>query len=268
MTSPLGERVGAGRTAEVHVWSDGWVIKLLRPGVDPAELETEAELTRVAAGAGAPAPAVDGIETVGERQGLVIEFVGTESIVPAMLAAPWKIGRWGRYLGETHAEILRCRPHGLGSVKERLAERIADAPVDDAVRAEAVKRLRSAPDGSSLLHGDFHPQNVFDTPNGPRAIDWLDATTGHPAADIVRSLWLLSPDALPEGIPHRGLTRSLMALLRARYVATVLRVMDLELADLGIWQLPVTVARLTEGIAEERTELMKAIQNSVAIESS
>ena len=44
------------------------------------------------------------------------------------------------------------------------------------------------PDESRLLHNDFHPDNIMLTPNGPVIIDWIDATCGHPLADVARTL--------------------------------------------------------------------------------
>ncbi|AGL19658.1 aminoglycoside phosphotransferase [Actinoplanes sp. N902-109] len=61
-----------------------------------------------------------------------------------------------------------------------LAALLADLPARLAALAAC-----GLPD--TLVHGDLHPGNVRETPDGARVIlDWGDATVGHPAFDILR----------------------------------------------------------------------------------
>jgi len=61
--------------------------------------------------------------------------------------------------------------------------------------------LAQLPIANTVCHGDFHPDNIMLTPTGPIVIDWIDATQGHPAADI--TAWLLPNTAahISEGLP-------------------------------------------------------------------
>jgi len=43
--------------------------------------------------------------------------------------------------------------------------------------------LRELPDGEALCHGDFHPRNVIVDGDELTIIDWVDASSGPPAAD-------------------------------------------------------------------------------------
>jgi hypothetical protein len=44
---------------------------------------------------------------------------------------------------------------------------------------------------STLVHGDFHPENVLLTDDGPVIIDWSDAAVAHPLVDVMTwSGWL------------------------------------------------------------------------------
>jgi aminoglycoside phosphotransferase (APT) family kinase protein len=44
--------------------------------------------------------------------------------------------------------------------------------------------------GPSILHLDFHPDNVMMTADGPVVIDWPNAAVGPPAADVAHT-WLI-----------------------------------------------------------------------------
>lgn len=47
--------------------------------------------------------------------------------------------------------------------------------------------LRELPDGEALCYGDFHPRNVIVDGDELTNIDWVDASSGPPAADLARS---------------------------------------------------------------------------------
>lgn len=59
--------------------------------------------------------------------------------------------------------------------------------------------LGEMPDDERLCHGNFHPDNVLMTLQGPVIIGWMDATRGSPLVDIARTSLLLSMGDLPPG---------------------------------------------------------------------
>jgi hypothetical protein len=50
--------------------------------------------------------------------------------------------------------------------------------------AAACQRLDELGPAPTLVHGDFHPWNVADGPDGPRIFDWTDAAISHPFTDL------------------------------------------------------------------------------------
>ena len=65
---------------------------------------------------------------------------------------------------------------------------------DDAVPAfaAACRRLDELGPSPTLVHGDFHPWNVTDEPDGPRVFDWTDAAISHPFTDL--AVYATRPD--------------------------------------------------------------------------
>ena len=87
------------------------------------------------------------------------------------------------------------------------------------------------------------PGNVLRTSRGPVIIDWNDATPGSPAADGARAVMLLRPySPLPE----------LPSLCVSRYVV----VTQMARGEAGACRIVTAVARLGEGIPEERERLI------------
>jgi len=85
-----------------------------------------------------------------------------------------------------------------------------------------VKRLHALPvlpglrepfgPGPSILHLDFHPDNVMLTADGPVVIDWPNAAVGPSAADVAHSWLILATTEVSwRDIPARAGRRAFIA---------------------------------------------------------
>ncbi len=204
----IGPLIGRGNVAEVFAFGDH-VLKLYRPGADPAVALGEALAMSVAAGHGLPVPAVFGVAEHSGRWG--VEMARAAGVPLAQVVD----GQPGLVAGAIEAMIaLQVQMHQkpearLPALKPRLADRIARAPgLDAARRAALLARLAALPDDARLCHGDFHPFNLVGAPPDTMIIDWADATSGPAAADACPQL----PDyPAGRGGTGRGLSRRLCA---------------------------------------------------------
>jgi len=247
MDGDAGATIARGNTAEIRVLDDGRVCKLYD---DPDAVESaryEARATRIANEAGLPVPAVDGLVTVDERPGVVLERVDGPSLLDDLEGRPWTLASGARTLADLHARIHGRRAPDLPLLTDRLRERIERAPsVSAAVHGRALAVLESLPDDDRLLHGDFHPANVLLGDRGPVVIDWLDASAGPPAADVARTVLLLR---FADGGP---LVRTLGRAFERLYLRIYRRERPLDTSLVRRWELPVAVARLTEDVSGTR----------------
>src|SRR5262249_28606808 len=74
--------------------------------------------------------------------------------------------------------LIRTHMRTLAELHKRLHE--IDAPAG----------LRAVGDGDTLLHLDFHPENVLLSPNGPVVIDWTNARRGSAPLDVAMT-WII-----------------------------------------------------------------------------
>jgi aminoglycoside phosphotransferase (APT) family kinase protein len=265
----LGVPLAVGRTAEVYPWGEGRVLKLFRPGWGIENASRELAAARAIHAAGVPSPRADQAVEVAGRAGIVYERIEGPSLLSLLLGHPWRLGEAARVLGELHATIHRTPVPGMPGVGKALARRISaapDLPEDD--RAAAL-RVLTALDGSTgtaaLCHGDYHPDNVLLAARGPMIIDWENVATGDPLADVARTLLLLR--ASEASVPSRAARlarRALVTLLVAGYLRAYARTRRLDHARLAAWELPVTAARLSEGIAEEGAYLLARVRRLAA----
>jgi len=260
----LGDPIGEGRTAEVYDLGDDRVLKLLREGLPTGWLEAEADKTASVQRSGAPAPRVHGPREVGYRVGYVFDRARGKKMLTRIKRSPQRVRHWGHMLGDIHARILGCGCSDLPDVKEVLAWKIVRA---DALRSQEKAAARDAlirlPDGDKVLHGDFHPDNVFVDGDDVTVIDWVDACCGDPAADIARTAWLLSPAVIAGEMVVRRAARLLSDAVRGAYLSRILSAAERTRSDIMAWKLPVAAARLSEGIEYEEKALVGEVRRLI-----
>ncbi len=266
--SRKGQLLGYGRTAEIFLWGlwgDSRIVKIFREDWPLHLVEEEARIGKAVHETGLPVPGVEGILELDGRRGIVYERVDGRTMLEQFSGKPWTILRLIRVFTGLHTAMHQHSIPGLPSQRERLAERIQDASMlSPEIREAAMGILEKSPDDEMLCHGDFHPDQIIMSPRGPVIIDWATATHGNPIADVATTSLLLRLAA-----PAPGRISSLLASVRAfvqwRYVKGYSNKTHVPKETLDSWALPIAVARLSEGIQEERQGLLKLIDGLVRV---
>ncbi len=249
MAIGLGELVGRGSRSSVYAWGRGAVAKFPDPATPDSWIHAEAAYTAAVREAGAPAPQVLGIEQVEGRPVVIYERIHGPSMWQYVVDHPDRAPRYGRTLGELHADLFDLvPPMGLPDQLDRLRSKIRWAAdhIDPALSGALA--LLPVGDRAFLCHGDLHPGNVILSPEGPIIVDWFDASRGSSAADVARTSLLLSADGLqaPQHLP--GADSDTLGLLADAYVAFMQKRLGITVEALGQWQAVEAVARLAEGV--------------------
>lgn len=262
--------IGVGRTAEILAWDDDQVLKLFRNDWSFSAVKWEEKVARTVSEAGVPVPAVHGIIEVEGRHGILYNRVDGPSMLKELMSL--KSGKLEHFAGlfaKLHANMHSVRVEELPSQHQRLKEKIRNAkPLAKDLKQAALEALNKLPTDNMLCHGDFHPDNILMSPQGPIIIDWTDATKGMPEADIARTLMLLQKGQPPLAV-HRIISRvaELLLKVRTRFTRAYLRryrtIRSISIEDVKSWQLPVMAARLSEGIKEEESDLLSTLKTMV-----
>ena len=257
------EKVAEGREAEMFAWGDRKVLRLLRPGFNPASLESEVRALKLAYQCGVPVPQPGERVSVDGREGVVLERIEGKDFLTELGRAPWRVVRAARMCGDVQARMHACRldSDALPTLMSRLERQLASPLVPPELVTVAKGRLDELPDGDALCHYDLHPANVMRSPKGPVVIDWPNAARGVPEADVARTLLLLGAGEPPSYTPvMRVLTMAGRRLFIRLYTGSYMRVRPLDKREVRKWALPIAVARLAEGIVEERSRLLQRIE--------
>jgi aminoglycoside phosphotransferase (APT) family kinase protein len=173
-------------------------------------IATEVEALRLAGNGGIPVPSVLSTGSVnGRYPAMALEWLPGNSAAEVMLRQPNLAKRLGRSAGRLLARIHRLpvrKVSAIGNLDIAWFER------DDSIDTATVDRIKQiTPVRSSLLHLDFHPNNIMAI--GGRitgVLDWTNAAIGDPRLDVARAVSILRVVA-PAIVARRGARRMSLA---------------------------------------------------------
>jgi Phosphotransferase enzyme family len=241
----LGRLLGAGKEAEVFAVGGG-ALKLYRAAAKRSAFR-EAANAAVAESLGLPVPEIHGLRCFGDRWGIIMSLAEGPSFAESIRAKPDLTSTY-----VTEMALLQFRVHGhpgthFASLKARLAANIRRANgLDAATQSRLLAKLQALPEGERLCHGDFHPFNILGPPSRPTLIDWLDASSGVPAADVCRS-YILIGHSEPK--------------IASTYVEAYIEVSGETRASIFEWLPIVAAARLAEDVPKEAARLREMAVN-------
>ena len=253
--------VAQGRTAEIYTWDAHHILKLYRDWCPSNWVEYESRIARAVHAAGIPSPAPGEILQVNGRRGLIYERIDGLSMLQDMNRHPWTIWKHARTLAELHVNIHRNSIPGLPSYKDQLHSAIERTQyLTEVLRDKSLRLLESLPEGQTLCHGDYHPDNILLTSDGPLVIDWMTACSGSSWADVARTRLLLTIGPKGAGKQVSRLIRTAVWLYHRIYLNRYLASVPDRNHELDRWAPVMAAARLNEEIAPEREALLKLVQ--------
>ncbi|MGI6358676.1 MAG: phosphotransferase [Bacillota bacterium] len=249
----LGSLLGQGRTAEVYSHGEqaSQVVKLFYDWCGRAEVEQECEISVAVAASGFPAPQVGGLVQLRGRHGIIYQRVAGENMLQRILFSPEHHVRYARQLAAVQASMHRTRLSRLPRQRAQLISSIRRAGLSAGTKSRVLALLDELPDGESLCHGDYHPGNVIVSNGHLTVIDWANATSGHPLADVARTSLLLTIAEIPGLGAEAERVKLWQRVFRDAYVEHYLQLTGYGRKELERWRLPVAAARLAENLPGE-----------------
>ena len=251
-------KLAQGNTAEVFEWDKGRVLKLWLAPSSRQQVEYEAMIGRTMCSSGLAAPAVFDVVEYEGRFGILYACVPGISLKAWMFSNLDRIQFAAQWLGRLHAAIhTHAATNSLPSHRARIRSRIetlTDFP--DAVRGALLTRLDELPSDAMICHGDFHPDNVLVDGDNAVVIDWLDAASGPPVADVTRTILLI--DGAQE-VPA-----TIRETVKNAYLDEYARHHALDRELLVSWYPVLAAARLSEGIPQDTERLRTIVMSALA----
>lgn len=194
------ERNTTGFTADVEQYDQDSLIKLYRDYVPQADIDREILCTKCVQGRGLPVPEYRGYTMYKGQRAIILEYIRGESMMKVLSEGQVPPEELAEDFAKVHYAMHQCSAQELEKGKVRLERllRLSEPNLGTDLMTRCLKLMEKLPEGDRICHNDFHPGNIIYGSKGMTAIDWSDATSGNPFADVARTVQMFDygPTAL------------------------------------------------------------------------
>ena len=262
--------IGAGNTAEIFDYCEGVILKLFRKNMPRGAIEHEYDNAAKIHACFPDTPDVLGMVRLKERYGILYEKISGTDVLSLALRRPWKLRRYGCLLAKLHSRMHAVSTDIQYSVKRKLTDDISHGEgLTDGEKRQVLRILDGLPDGNSLCHFDFHIGNIMYDGTKYSVIDWMCACSGDPAADIARTMLLMTTgEPMHMSVVRRAYIRLCMKSMRNAYLRSYCAQSGVTRSDIERWTIPVAAARLSEWLTDsEHTVIIRMVRKGLSTEA-
>ncbi|WP_394679599.1 phosphotransferase family protein [uncultured Exiguobacterium sp.] len=240
-----------GATATVMTMSDERVRKYFQASIEKQRITQEFRMLEELERTAIPTPNVYAVEL---EDSPFIEMQRIDGSEMLELFEPERITDFLNNFATLHQRIHQQQSRAAPEWYDVTQQKVHHLQPALRLKAERLLETLHIPQQQGLLHGDFHFQNILVTADETFVvIDWHDATTGPPIADVARTLLLLriaGEITVPDEV-RRYVCREYLD----RYQA----VSSIQLSNLADWIRLMAILRTLEQVPDAEQERIKEL---------
>ena len=183
------ELIGRGAKGDVYRYDEELVIKVFNQNNLYQDVERETSLARRAFILGMPTAISFGIVAVGDRYGAMYELVDAETLSSYIAKEPERVDEYAEIMAGVARHIHSIEvaendifPEAYGRLQEYIRGGVAYE--SEYLARKCMKLLDALPETNTLVHGDFHTNNVFMLRGEPMLIDMDRVSRGHAIVEL------------------------------------------------------------------------------------
>ena len=183
------EAIGRGGHGKVYRLDDETIIKVYHDNSPLSLIQKEREYAKNAFVNGIPSAIAYDVVQTEEGYGVIFEMAGATTVSKYIMEHPDKLSEYAVKFGSLLKTLntTEADPSLYGDIKQIYLGRAkkAEKYFTDEENAKIVKMINSIPDGSGMIHGDYHTNNVMVQSDGEFVlIDMADISRGNALFDI------------------------------------------------------------------------------------
>ncbi len=183
------ELIGGGTNGKVYRVDRENIIKVFLESVPLEDIERERNLAQQALVEGIPTAISYSVVKAGNNYGIMFELIDADSLSTTLKTKPDEYDAYTDKYIQLFKKIhsIKGDPGSFANIKDIYYEAIDYSK--DYYSDEEIKLLKalveSVPDTGTLIHGDYHPNNIMVQGGELVLIDMGDMTLGHPIFDFL-----------------------------------------------------------------------------------
>lgn len=180
--------IASGAKGDVYRYDDELVLKVYNQNNTYKDVEQEIASSRRAFILGIPTAISFGIVSVGDKYGAMYELMDSQTISKFITRTPSQVEYYAKLMSQLAHTIheIPVTDNEFPSVKSRIIGYIEGGLSKESpeLSEKCTKLFEELTTRSTLLHGDFHTNNVFLQKDEPLLIDMDRLSYGHPIIEI------------------------------------------------------------------------------------
>ncbi len=183
------ELIGRGTNGEVYRVDKENIIKLFQKTAPLEDIDRERNLARQALISGIPTAISYSVVMADDRYGIIFELINADSLSATLKSHPDEYDTYVDKYVSLYKKIhsIKGEPEEFLNIKDVYYDAISYCA--EYYSSEEIDKLRalvkSVPETGTLIHGDYHPNNIMVQDNELILIDMGDMTIGHPIFDFL-----------------------------------------------------------------------------------
>ncbi|PJZ49246.1 phosphotransferase family protein [Leptospira saintgironsiae] len=265
-----GKSLAIGRSAEISEYGPNKILKLFFKEFPSSEVDTEYSNSVIAFSSGATSMKCYEKIKIGDRKGLIFDRLDGISLTKLPDKNPLALFSLSKILADLHLDLHNKKTKKMKDIRSEAIQVLSREPLSFLNKEEkkvAKRLIENLPEGSSILHLDFHPENVVVTKDSFVIIDWMTALKGDPAADVASTVFLFQDAELWPGTPFLKVIfyNIVRKFILKGYLKRYLSVSGMDWKDIEKWRLSILIFRLgLWNIESERVALQKEIKEIIS----
>ncbi|WP_226683229.1 phosphotransferase family protein [Sutcliffiella horikoshii] len=192
----LGEPIASGNTANIYFYENK-IIKIFKEHLPDTEPEYEARKQRVAYENGLCVPNIIDVKKVNGKQAIIMEYVEGKTLGELVTRNMDHVESFLQMSVDIQMKVHTVLAESLEPMSLKLKRQIESVKgLDEQIKKSLINKLASINVENKLCHGDFHLYNLIKSEDEVFVIDWVDASSGDPRADVCRTYILYSQVSL------------------------------------------------------------------------
>ncbi|WP_438350708.1 phosphotransferase [Paenibacillus sp. FA6] len=254
----IGELLGIGNTARVYRWGKTEAIKIFN---DQSSALNEAKNAELINNLKLRSPNYSGLVECEGKIGIVYERIDGPTMLWHIEPTERSISYNAELMANLQYEIHNVENKMLPNLKPEITNKVNNSQeISNDEKQIIIDMLNSLPDGNTICHYDFHPDNIIISPNGPIIIDWLNLLVGNQEADVTRTSMMIQSHSLPANAPSWLIHRELREFFNKEYLTEYIKLTNTNDGFLERWMIPTLAARIDEMQGEYRQEIKEKLQ--------
>jgi serine/threonine protein kinase len=203
--SELGIPLFTSRSSQIFLLEDNVLLKLFNNNISTDQVDVEVVNTTEAFAKGVTQVKCYGKCQIEDRYGIIMERVSGKTLLNVFTKNPLIYFKTPKIMAELQLQLHRTKTYILRDYKDLALSCLNSGALGFLTEAEKqiVKEyIAGLPDGNSILHLDYHPDNIMCNGKNVTIIDWMTAAKGVPAADMATTTYLLNEGEMIPGLPR------------------------------------------------------------------